>query len=339
MESSVKYLIQGSIGSSFVLIGIAFLYGKFGTLNMADIAKNINSVSQMYLFLPLILFITGFGIEAAIFPLNAWLPDAHSSAPSTISAILSGIAIKIGIYGIARIIFTIFGISSILYFLLFLGLLTLLIGELSAFSQKNIKRMLAYSSIGQMGLILFAISLATLHSIEGGLFQIITHAFSKSLLFLTAGYMIYKTGTTEISSLEGMGREMPLTSLGFTIGAFSLIGLPPFMGFGSKFLIISSILEKGGALFVLFAGIVLLGTVIEGTYFFKIIQVLYFKKGKSEESVKLQKVPVSALIPMFILVILIITIGIYPGIVSGILKGASGELLNKVQYINNALGR
>ncbi|MCD6221796.1 NADH-quinone oxidoreductase subunit F [bacterium] len=339
VESSVKYLIQGSIGSSFVLIGIAFLYGKFGTLNMADIAKNINSVSQMYLFLPLILFITGFGIEAAIFPLNAWLPDAHSSAPSTISAILSGIAIKIGIYGIARIIFTIFGISSILYFLLFLGLLTLLIGELSAFSQKNIKRMLAYSSIGQMGLILFAISLATLHSIEGGLFQIITHAFSKSLLFLTAGYMIYKTGTTEISSLEGMGREMPLTSLGFTIGAFSLIGLPPFMGFGSKFLIISSILEKGGALFVLFAGIVLLGTVIEGTYFFKIIQVLYFKKGKSEESVKLQKVPVSALIPMFILVILIITIGIYPGIVSGILKGASGELLNKVQYINNALGR
>jgi len=114
VESASKYLIQGSIGSSFVLIGIAFLYGKFGTLNMADIARNINSPTFEQVFFPLILLITGFGIEAAIFPLNAWLPDAHSSAPSTISAILSGIAIKIGIYAIARMV--IYLIWSIKYF-------------------------------------------------------------------------------------------------------------------------------------------------------------------------------------------------------------------------------
>ena len=116
IESSVKYLIQGSIGSSFLLIGIGLLYGQFGTLNMADIASQIETVSSTSIFVPMIFMITGLGIEAAIFPLNAWLPDAHSSAPSSISAILSGIAIEVGLYAVIRVLFTIFGISSFLMF-------------------------------------------------------------------------------------------------------------------------------------------------------------------------------------------------------------------------------
>jgi len=114
IESSIKYLIQGSIGSCLILIAVGLLYGLFGTLNMADIARNIHSVSPISLFVPFVLFITGLGVEAALFPLNAWLPDAHSSAPSSISAILSGIAIEVGIYAVARVVFTIFGASSIL---------------------------------------------------------------------------------------------------------------------------------------------------------------------------------------------------------------------------------
>jgi len=156
IESAVKYLIQGALGSSLILLGIGILYGQFGTLNMADIAGNIDSVHSISIFLPLVLMITGFGVEAAIFPLNAWLPDAHSSAPSSISAILSGIAIEVGLYAMVRIVFTVFGASSLFLFLVFLGVLTLLIGEMCAFSQDNIKRMLAYSSIGQIGLIVFA---------------------------------------------------------------------------------------------------------------------------------------------------------------------------------------
>ncbi|MBN1625055.1 MAG: NADH-quinone oxidoreductase subunit F [Deltaproteobacteria bacterium] len=354
VESAVKYLIQGSVGSAFNLIGIALIYGQFGTLNMADIAANINSVSPNQLFIPLVLFIVGFGIEGAIFPLNAWLPDAHSSAPSTISAVLSGIAIETGVYAIARVTFTIFGASDILLFLVLLGLLTLLAGELSAFSQNNIKRMLAYSSIGQMGLILFALGIGTDYGIAGGLFQFINHALSKALIFLATGYMIYRMGSMEISSLEGIGKKMPVSSLCFTVGAFSLIGLPPFAGFPSKFMIVLSALEKHSNLFIVFIGIVFLGTVIEATYFFKVIQVLYFKGAPAgvpaekkteispaQETIKDRGVitgaPIAALIPMIILALLIILIGVYPKAVDEILNASSIELLDRVKYIQGVL--
>ncbi len=336
IESAVKYLIQGAIGSSLILIAIALLYGLFGTLNMADIARNIDSVSSISVFVPLVLFITGLGVEAAIFPLNAWLPDAHSSAPSSISAILSGIAIEVGIYAVARVIFTIFGAQSILLFLLLLGILTLLIGEMCAFSQRNIKRLLAYSSIGQIGLILFALGIATHSGVVGGLFQIISHALSKALLFLAVGYMIYRTGSLEISTLEGMGRKMPLTSLAFTIGAFSLVGLPPFVGFPSKFLIVRAALIAQEPLFVVLIALVLLGTIIEGAYFLRIVQVLYFKGEKSNS--KIEDAPIVALIPIFILMLLILIIGIYPKLLTGVLNSAAGEFLNRVGYIKSVLG-
>ena len=336
IESAVKYLIQGAVGSSLMLIGIGLLYGLFGTLNMADIARNIDSVSSISVFVPLVLLITGLGVEAAIFPLNAWLPDAHSSAPSSISAILSGIAIKVGIYALARVIFTIFGASSLLQFIVFLGLLTLLVGEVSAFSQNNIKRLLAYSSIGQIGLIVFALGMGITYGVVGGLFQLISHALSKALLFLAVGYMIYRSGSMDISALEGMGKRMPLTSLAFTIGAFSLVGFPPFIGFPSKFLIIRAALSKEEVLFTVLIAFVLLGTVIEGAYFFRVIQVLYFRGGQTD--IKREEAPVPALIPIFILMILIVVIGIYPKPVTNLLNSASSELLNRIEYIRGVLG-
>jgi len=336
IESAVKYLIQGAVGSSFLLIGIGLLYGLFGTLNMADIARNIHSVSSLSIFVPLVLIITGLGVEAAIFPLNAWLPDAHSSAPSSISAILSGIAIEIGLYAVVRVVFTVFGASSILMFLVFLGILTLLVGEMCAFSQNNIKRMLAYSSIGQIGLILFALAIATPHAVTGGLFQLVSHTLAKALLFLAVGYMVYRTGSMDISTFEGMGRRMPFTSLAFTVGAFSLVGLPPFAGFPSKFLIIRAVLAKQEVLFIVLVGLVLLGTVIEGAYFFRVVQIIYFREGKGNPERK--KAPFTALIPIFVLVTLIIIIGIYPRFITDILNSAASELLNRVEYIRSVLG-
>ncbi len=336
IESAVKYLIQGSVGSSLLLIGIGLLYGLFGTLNMADLARQIQSVNSTTVFIPMVLMITGLGIEAAIFPLNAWLPDAHSSAPSSISAILSGIAIEVGLYAVVRILFTIFGISSFFMFFVFLGVLTLLIGEMCAFSQNNIKRMLAYSSIGQIGLIVFAFAIATSYAVTGGLFQMISHTLGKGLLFLTAGYMIYRSGSMEISSFEGMGKRMPLTSLAFTIGAFSLVGLPPFVGFSSKFLIVRAALAKETILFSVLIGLILLGTVIEGVYFFRVVQVIYFKKGNGNWDKN--EAPVAALIPMFLFMILIIVIGIYPNFVIGFLNSAASELFNRIDYIRSVLG-
>jgi proton-translocating NADH-quinone oxidoreductase chain N len=336
IESAVKYLIQGAVGSSFLLIGIGFLYGLFGTLNMADIAQNITSISPVSIFVPLVLIITGLGVEAAIFPLNAWLPDAHSSAPSSISAILSGIAIEVGLYAVVRVIFTIFGYSNIFMFMLFLGILTLLIGEICAFSQNNIKRMLAYSSIGQIGLIVFALAIATSYAVTAGLFQMVSHTLAKALLFLAAGYMIHRTGSMDISTFEGMGKRMPFTSLAFTIGAFSIVGLPPFIGFFSKFLIIRAALDRHEILLIVLAGIVLLCTVIEGAYFFRVVQFIYFK-GKNGNPAR-EEAPVIALIPIFILVALIIGIGIYHKFITGILNSAASELLNRVEYIRSVLG-
>jgi len=341
IESAVKYLIQGAVGSSLLLIGIGLLYGQFGTLNMADIAEKITSASPIFLFVPMVLLITGLGVEAAIFPLNAWLPDAHSSAPSSISAILSGIAIEVGLYAVARVIFTIFGVSlsttpSFLLFLALLGILTLLIGEMCAFSQNNIKRMLAYSSIGQIGLILFALAIGTSYGVTGGLFQLVSHTLSKALLFLAAGYMIYQTGSLQISALEGMGKKMPLTCLAFTIGAFSLVGLPPFIGFPSKFLIVRAALATEETIFIVLIGLALLGTVIEGAYFFRVVQVLYFKGEKVNPGRK--EAPVAALIPMFIFVVLIVVVGIYPKLVTDVLNSAASEFLNRLDYIRSVLG-
>jgi len=335
-ESAIKYLIQGAVGSSLLLTGVGLLYGLFGTLNMADIAQNIKSVSPISVFVPMVLLITGLGVEAAIFPLNAWLPDAHSSAPSSISAILSGIAIEVGLYAVARVVFTIFGASNILLFLAFLGILTLLVGEMCAFSQNNIKRMLAYSSIGQIGLILFALAIATSYGVAGGLFQLVSHTLSKALLFLAVGYMIYRAGSMEISALEGMGKKMPLTCLAFTIGAFSLVGLPPFIGFPSKFLVVRAALATKETFLFVLIGLALLGTVIEGAYFFRVVQVLYFKGEKPNPPRK--EAPITALIPMFIFVVLIVIIGIYPKLVTDVLNSAASELLSRTEYIKAVLG-
>jgi proton-translocating NADH-quinone oxidoreductase chain N len=336
VESAVKYLIQGALGSALLLTGIGLLYGLFGTLNMAHIAAQVGSADPVPVFVAMALIIVGLGVEAAIFPLNAWLPDAHSSAPSSISAILSGIAIEVGLYAVVRMVFTVFGASSMLLFLMFLGVLTLLVGELCAFAQSNIKRMLAYSSIGQIGLIVFAMAVATPSSVAGGFFQLITHTLSKGLLFLAAGYMIYRSGSMEISSLDGIWKRMPLTSFAFAVGAFSLVGLPPFVGFPSKFLIIRGALVGGETLLTVLVGLVLVGTVIEGAYFFRVIQAIYFKKGEGDSA--RNESPAVALVSMFVLVALIIVIGVYPSLVSDTLSSAASELLQRATYIGRVLG-
>ena len=148
--------------------------------------------------------------------------------------------------------------------------------------------------------------------------------------------MIYRTGSMNISELEGMGKGMPLTSLAFTVGAFSLVGLPPFIGFPSKFSIVRAALAKGGSLFIVLTAVVLFAAIIEGAYFFRVVQVLYFKGG--EVKIKRKEAPTTALIPLFVLVILIVVIGTYPKLIMDILNSAGSELLNRVGYIKGVLG-
>jgi proton-translocating NADH-quinone oxidoreductase chain N len=336
-EAGFKYLVQGTVGSTLILIAIAFLYGLTGTLNMADIAQRIASVDSFDLFVVFALFMVGFGVEAAIFPLNAWLPDAHSSALSTISAILSGIAIKTGLYAMARTAFTLFNVSGLFVFLSTIGVVTLVIGEISAYRQReDVKRMLAYSSIGQVGLILFALGIATSAGLFGALFQLVNHALAKALLFLAVGYMIHKVGSKQLSSLGGLGREMPVTCLMFTIAAFSLIGLPPFAGFMSKLSIIYAAVAAEQSIFLAYVVIVLAATVVEAGYFFRLVQTLYFKKAWN--LTRGGDAPLSGLVPLVALGSLIVVIGVLPQIIAPVLRGGAEELLHRADYVRIVLG-
>jgi len=338
-EAAMKYLIQGTVGSTFILVAIGLLYGLFGTLNMADLAAKVPSAEPLHLFVILSFFVVGFGVEAAIFPLNAWLPDAHSSAPSSVSAILSAIAIKTGVYAIARVSYTLMNAEGFGLALSAIGIVTLVIGEIAAYRQADdVKRMLAYSSIGQIGLIVFAIGIGTSLGLFGALFQLVNHALAKCLLFLAAGYMIYRAGSKKLSQMRGLGRRMPVTAVAFTVAAFSLVGLPPFAGFMSKFSIVCAALKTGSTAYLAFTALALAATVVEGGYFLRVVQGLFFTGGRNSQPVETaREAPVAALVPVLVLAALVIAIGVYPQLVTGPLEGAANELLDRGAYITRVL--
>jgi len=338
-EAAIKYLVQGSLGSTLILLGIGILYGLFGTLNMADIAQKIHGLDSIYLKTALAFLITGFGVEAAIFPLNTWLPDAHPTAPSSISAMLSGVAIKVGVYAVFRVVFTIFGYGSVFVPLLALGVFTLITGELSAYRQDNLKRLLAYSSTGQIGLIVIALSIGSTFSITAGLYQILSHALAKSLLFLSAGYFLIKYKSLSITKLKGVGRSNILVFSSMVIAIFSLLGIPPLIGFYSKFSIFMSLFKtRIPALFPILATIIIM-TGVEAAYFLRLISRLSSASENNNTTV-CEKVSSDwfMIIPIVTLAILIIISGFYPQTIQTVLHNAADNLLDKSNYIFRVLG-
>jgi proton-translocating NADH-quinone oxidoreductase chain N len=331
-EAAFKYLLIGGMASSFVLLGIALIYAGTGSLNMADIASKIDQMDPKILLTAVIFFIIGFGIEAEMFPMNGWAPDAYSQAPTPVGAAFGGIVVKAGIYALARVLFTIFRFEGVFEFLLVMGAITLLIGEMSALRQSQIKRMLAFSSIGQMGFVIVALGLGTLRGIEGGLFQMVNHALIKPLLFFAAGYLVFYSGSKHISDLDGMGKSRPLTAFFFAFGAFAIMGLPPLSGFWSKLIIISETVSTGH---VLLAALILTGSVIEAVYYLRVVGRLYFKTPDEETKIKILNK--TAIFAMSILAILVIYIGIYPDAVMQYLEPAARELFNPAGYIQSVL--
>jgi multicomponent Na+:H+ antiporter subunit D len=253
LEASFKYMVLGSVSSSFILFGIALVYGNTGFLNMALVSQAIRSSGlNPGLAFALALFIAGFGLKAALVPFHAWLPDAHPSAPAPISAMLSGVIIKtLGVYALARVLFNIFGVSiQIGWLLVALGLLSMVAGAFLAIGQWDLKRLLAYSSISQVGYIVLGIGLGAILIAEkanpawaslallGGLFHLVNHAVYKSLLFLTSGSIQMATGTRQLKEMGGLAQRMPVTRATCTIASASIAGIPPFSGFWSKLLLV-----------------------------------------------------------------------------------------------------
>jgi len=278
LEASFKYALMSSVASSFILLGIAILYSYTSTLNMADISLVLSSkgTGPMVSFVA-VLFLMGFGLKAAVIPFHAWLPDAHPSAPAPISAMLSGVFIKtLGIYALCRVFFNILGVSNrILFVLVILGVASQVVGAILAIAQRDIKRMLAYSSISQVGYIIFALGIGTPLAILGGLFHLFNHAIFKSLLFLNSGAIEYSVNTRDLKRLGGLNSRLPVTGYTSLFGSMSISGIPPFGGFWSKLIIIIAAVQAG---YFITATVAILVSIVTLAYYLKFQSFAFFGK-------------------------------------------------------------
>jgi len=276
LEASFRYVVLGTLASSFILVGVALVYGVTGTLNMAHIASRISETgSTPALLFALGLFLCGFSLKAALAPFHAWLPDAHPAAPAPVSAMLSGVLIKaIGVYVLARLLYNVFGAGEdALAVLRWLGVLSMVTGGLLASGQWDMKRLFAYSSIGQVGYIVLGLGLGTPLGVVGALYHLLNHALFKSLLFLNAGTVEYATGTRNLKELGGLGRSMPVTGITSLIASMSIAGIPPFNGFWSKLIIVIACVQAG---FDGFAAVAVLMSIVTLAYQLKVHRYAFF---------------------------------------------------------------
>jgi multicomponent Na+:H+ antiporter subunit D len=345
LEAAFKYLVIGSIGSSFVLTGIIILYSQVHTLNMAQIsALMYNNLTPSSIFAFVLMF-AGFSIKAFIVPFHPTAPDAYMAAPASVSMLFSGMVNKAGVYGLIRLTYIIFqsmNLSSMQFLLVFLGTVTMFVGVTMALSQHDFKRLLAFHSISQIGYVMTAVGLSTALGITGGLYHAMNHTLFKGLLFLCAGAVYYSVGTTDLDKLGGLAKRMPQTTAIFLIGAFSISGIPPFNGFVSKWLIYHATFQKAmesnniGYLFVTI--IALIVSVMTLASFIKVSQSVFFGE-LPEEYKETKEAPLSMRIPMWIMAVLCFAAGVLPQYVTRYLVSpAANAVLNIGKYINTMMG-
>lgn len=333
LEAAFKYMTMGVIGSLFILLAIGFLYAYTSTLNMADVATVLSTktLGKAIIFIN-VLLITGFGLKSAIVPFHAWLPDAHPAAPAPISAMLSGILIKsLGIYSLCRIFYTIIGPNqAFLSLLMLLGVISIIAGGLLALGQADIKRLLAYSSISQVGYIVLGLGTGIPLGIFGALFHLFNHSVFKSLLFLNAGAVEYATGSRDLEKLGGLREKMPVTANTSLIASMSISGVPPFNGFFSKLLIVFACLQKGCVGYALWA---IIGAILTISYFMKLQKGVFFSELK-EEFKNTKEVPFLMQAAMVVLSLVCIFGGLLalPKFAKYFLKPAQESLMNRNIY-------
>jgi multicomponent Na+:H+ antiporter subunit D len=309
LEASFKYAVMGSVASSLVLLGIALLYSYTSTLNMADMSLVLSNKSNsvMVSFIT-VLFLAGFGLKAALVPFHAWLPDAHPSAPASISAMLSGVLIKVlGVYALIRIFFNVIGVNNnILTILMLLGTISMLIGVFLAIAQWDFKRLLAYHSISQIGYVILGIGLGTPLGILGGLFHLFNHSMFKSLLFLNSGAVDYALETRDLQAMGGLKEKMPVTANTNLIASMSIAGIPPFSGFWSKLLIILACIESGRVIYAVYA---VAASILTLASFMKVQKYAFFGLLK-EKWQKIIEVPWTMQLSMIVLAVICVVSGL-----------------------------
>ncbi len=331
VEAGIKYLILGTVASSMILLGIGLIYASFGTLNMADLALKLAGTTGTIVQIALGLLVSGFAFKCGLFPFHFWMPDAYQAAPSPVSAMLGGLSVSAGIYAILRLSVGIFGApGTLLAAFLVLGSVSMITGAVLAIMQSDLKRMLAYSSISQMGYIVMSVGLGTTLGMVGGVFHIINHAIIKSLLFLCAGVIIFHAGTSNMYDIGKRVRFRPAMTYVFLIGVLALAGLPFFNGFASKWLIYLSTFEFS-PLLTIFTIVV---SVLTFAYGIKAFYLIFLSGGRSSLQ---PKIPYTMLVPLIILAAACIVIGIIPQFGTSISETISSGL-NSVAYTGAVLG-
>lgn len=331
--ASFRYLMLNTIGSLSVLLGIALLYMVTGHLNMGEVSKTIAGVWQAYpinILVSLGFMITGLSIKAALFPLHIWLPDAHSTAPTPSSALLSGLVVKVYIFCVAKILFRVIGQSIVIAldvptYLTYFAALSMIMGSIFAMGQKDIKRLLAYSSVAQIGYIFLGLGLATVQGFSAALFHIISHALMKTGLFLSAGSIIYNTGKRDIRELDGIGYEMPITMGVFTISVLGMIGIPGINGFMSKIYLSFAVLEANKPLFLF---VILASSFLNAIYYLPILIAAFLKEGKERKNMMMMdRLPKSMIIPMVMIAAGSVIMGIFPQLVMNVIERVAPTFL------------
>ncbi len=311
VEAGGKFLVMSAAGSATALFGISLLYGLTGTLNFTALASAFNgsnlnawiSIAALFVFL-------GFGVKAAVFPLHTWLPDAYTAAPTPISAILAGIVIGPGIFALAKVFFTAFVTFQGSWgpILAVISVITMLVGNITALMQTDLKRMLAYSSIGQVGYMLIGLAVGTQMGLTGTFLQFFNHAIMKGAAFLCAGAIIYRLGTRDLSEMQGAGRKMPLTAIALALSVTALIGLPPLNGFPGELTLFSSTIEAN----MTWLGVALLvNSVISAGFYLRIIYTLV-QPVSTPKVDQIKEAPLLMLLPIIALAVLIVMLGVWP---------------------------
>lgn len=306
LTSAYQYLILGTIGATFFLIGVGLVYSQTGSLNMVDIGERLPEVANTRTVHTAFAFIiVGIALKLALFPLHLWLPNAYTYAPSAVTVFLASTATKVAVYVMLRIVFTVFASSFVVESLfnemfLIAGAAGVIFASLYAIYQRNAKRLLAYSSVAQVGYMALGIGFGSMLGVTATVVHIFNHALMKAALFMAVGAIVYRIGSSRLEDMRGLGRRMPFTMLAIAIAGLSLIGVPGTVGFISKWYLMLAAIEQQ-AWFI--AVLVLAGSLMAVVYIWKLVETLFFNASKTDLHADVKEAPLTLLVPMWILVI------------------------------------
>ena len=341
LTAAFRYLVMGTIGATFILIGVGMLYMKTGTLNMLDLASRIDVYdSSRTINTGLAFIMVGVSIKLALFPLHMWLPSAYTHAPSAVTAFLASTATKVAVYVMIRFIFTIFGVEHVFeemrmdLILMVLAIIAIFKASFKATVQSNIKTVLAYSSVAQIGYMILGLSLVSVTGLMASFIHIFNHALMKGALFMAVGAVFYRVGSVDIKAFRGLGKQMPLTMAAFTIAGLSIIGVPLTVGFVSKWYLVTAALEQNHWLI---AALVLAGSLLAVVYIGRVLEAAYFQQlPESQDSDKVKEVPWLMLIPMWVLVLANIYFGVDTNLPTEAAHSAAEWLFQNTEMTTNS---